>query len=161
MTTSKLQWKIKGLAKGLDPNVVLSELERIENVYGGLTAQSVLEAASPEDSILHVLFEWDDSEAAKQYRLQQARTILNNIEVQIIGDGEGKTISVFELVTIDSSRVYKNISSFGRNEIDQVRLQTIKSLNILKNKLNTYNGFSSVIGKLGDVIEELKIAETN
>jgi hypothetical protein len=32
----------------------------------------------------HALFEWDDTEASKQYRLSQARNIINSIEIKII-----------------------------------------------------------------------------
>ena len=32
----------------------------------------------------HALFEWDDTEAAKKYRLHQARNIINSIEIKII-----------------------------------------------------------------------------
>ncbi len=51
------------------------ELKRLaaEAPSGLLTAESVVEHAKKEDSPLHELFEWDDSEAAKLFRIQQAR----------------------------------------------------------------------------------------
>jgi len=36
------------------------------------------------DSESHTLFEWDDTEAAQQYRLYQARNIINSIEISIV-----------------------------------------------------------------------------
>ncbi len=54
------------------------ELKRLaaEAPSGLLTAESVVEHAKKEDSPLHELFEWDDSEAAKLFRVQQARQVI-------------------------------------------------------------------------------------
>ena len=41
-----------------------------------LSAEDVLEAASDSASPLHGLFTWDDTEAAVQYRLQQASGLI-------------------------------------------------------------------------------------
>ncbi len=51
------------------------ELKRLaaEAPGGLLTAESVVEAAKDEASPLHALFEWDDTEAARLFRVQQAR----------------------------------------------------------------------------------------
>ena len=41
-----------------------------ELVSGGVFgAEAVVEAARPEDAPLHSYFEWDDTEAARRYRL--------------------------------------------------------------------------------------------
>ena len=52
--------------------------EALENIRkaGGLTPSRVVKVASRTDSILHGLFEWDDSSAAHQFRLNQARRII-------------------------------------------------------------------------------------
>lgn len=41
-----------------------------------LQASTVVEEATPEDSVLHPLFEWNDSKAAHQHRLSQARKLI-------------------------------------------------------------------------------------
>lgn len=48
-----------------------------------LTPTDVVEDAADDRSPLHALFEWDDGEAARQYRLDQARNVIRTIEVQI------------------------------------------------------------------------------
>lgn len=64
---------------------VLNELKRIykANEDGKLMPEEVVEAARHPDSPLHSKFEWDDSVAAENYRLNQARTLIVRFKVQI------------------------------------------------------------------------------
>jgi len=82
------KWKLAGLGKGVDVALVVEELTRLQEVNRILTPEVVVRAAENQSSVLHKLFEWDENKAAYNWRLQQARTILNNIEVTIITDGE-------------------------------------------------------------------------
>jgi hypothetical protein len=43
---------------------------------GSITAEQILKAASSKTSVLHCYFEWNDTEAAIQYRLEQARQLI-------------------------------------------------------------------------------------
>lgn len=63
---------------------VLKELNRIASKRGGvLQPHDVVEAARPKASPLHDSFEWDDSEAAQQFRLWQARKLIS-VVVEVI-----------------------------------------------------------------------------
>lgn len=46
---------------------------------GELTPQDVLADAKNHNSPLHSFFEWDDGEAAEQFRLQQARGLIRSV----------------------------------------------------------------------------------
>ena len=46
-----------------------------------LQPQDLIDAAEPPDSELHDLFEWDDTIAARKWRLNQARKLIKSIEV--------------------------------------------------------------------------------
>lgn len=48
---------------------------------GRLNAQTIVDESRPQNSLLHNEFEWNDKTAANQYRLQQARHIMNCIVV--------------------------------------------------------------------------------
>lgn len=61
--------------------VIQRELERIYRRDGHLTASAVVEAAAPADSPMHECFTWDDSEAAREYRLSQARKLIKRVKV--------------------------------------------------------------------------------
>jgi len=57
--------------------LVTSELEMLlEQGDGILKAEAVVEYAKNPDTALHNHFEWDDTEAARQYRLVQARHVV-------------------------------------------------------------------------------------
>ncbi|MDQ5917088.1 MAG: hypothetical protein QG660_197 [Pseudomonadota bacterium] len=54
-----------------------TELVRLNEEHGGCLAPSVVvECARNEASALHGLFDWDDTEAARLWRLEQARGVL-------------------------------------------------------------------------------------
>lgn len=153
---SNYTWRIKSMAKGIDPDLAIKEIERIENVYGGITPETVLEASREPDAVLYSLFQWDNDKAANQYRLQQARTLINNIEIAIISDGEAKSIPVFEIVNIGEGRVYKSITIMNPAEIDSVKASVKREITHLKNKLSIFNSFENVIKHLDKAIEEIK-----
>lgn len=53
------------------------ELERVRTTHGGmLKPADVVEFAKNPDTALHSHFEWDDTEAARAFRLVQARTVI-------------------------------------------------------------------------------------
>lgn len=48
------------------------------------TAEELLRVASDRKSPLHSQFEWDDSLAAQQYRLVQARVMISSLRVEVV-----------------------------------------------------------------------------
>jgi hypothetical protein len=151
-------WRLASLAKGIDPDLAEKEFKKIEKRFGKITPETVLEAARSKKALFHPLFEWEDSVAAEQYRLQQARTIINNIEITIISDGEEKTYPMLEIVpSEDGRRQYKNIVNLSFNEIEYVKEQTLKTLIATKTKLLNYKSFDRVIEHIQETINELAV----
>lgn len=62
---------------------IAAELEAIENEHGQLRPEDVVNVASRPDHPLHDCFEWDDSVAAEQYRIDQARTLIRSVRYEI------------------------------------------------------------------------------
>lgn len=63
-----------------DPKMVGAHLELLrQQCKGELTPQDVLADAKHDNSPLHSFFEWNDGEAAEQYRLQQARGLIRSV----------------------------------------------------------------------------------
>ena len=60
-----------------------SVMEQIERERGSVDKESFLEASRPEDSPTHDLFEWDDSIAAENYRLQQSGNFIRELHIDI------------------------------------------------------------------------------
>ena len=66
-------------AKG-DAKVIGEHLEFLrKQALGELTPEDVLADARNPNSPLHPFFEWDDSAAAEQYRLKQARGLIRSV----------------------------------------------------------------------------------
>jgi hypothetical protein len=147
----KVNWKMKGLAKGVDPLQANEEIQRLQNIYGNITPEIIVNEASNPDNILHKIFEWDNEKAGYHYRLQQARILLNNIQVTIISDGEKLNIDVYEVTT--RSEGYKSIDTFDANDIKYVRENTLMQLKYLKNKIAVYKEFNKVVEYLEMAIE--------
>ncbi len=68
----------------------VSELRRLSQ-DGTVRAREIVDAARDESSVLHSLFEWDDTEAAEQWRLYQARHIVRKVYIVLSKHEERKT----------------------------------------------------------------------
>lgn len=78
---------------------LLTQMARQKN--GMLLIDDVLEEAKDESSILHKHFEWDDSEAADQYRRQQARALIQKCRIQLV---ETEPVSIRAFVSLPTDR---------------------------------------------------------
>ena len=58
-------------------------LEGIRKKYGRLTPSLTVKVAKHPDSILHTRFEWDDSKAAHEHRLWQARQLISTNVIRV------------------------------------------------------------------------------
>jgi len=67
---------------GLSADTVGGELDRIHRENGVLTAPAVVDAARPEDSVIHPAFTWDDFAAAEEHRRWQARQLIRAVVVK-------------------------------------------------------------------------------
>jgi len=146
-------WKMKGLAKKVNPDDAAKELQRIQNIYGSITPEILVNEAKKRKSPLHAIFEWDDTKAAENYRLQQARILLNNIQVTIITDNESKNISVYEVTSVKDG--YKAIDTFNSDDIEFVKIGIERDLFYLKKKLSLYKQFDKVLEFINQAIEVL------
>jgi hypothetical protein len=80
-----------GPAKGVKRAVVAKMLRSIASANDGMiTPQSVVEAARPASSPIHECFQWDNTKAAHEYRLFQARQLIR-VTVEVIPSMGDKT----------------------------------------------------------------------
>ena len=87
--------------------------------HGKLTPSLVLEAAREEDHPLHHRFEWDDTEAAEQWRLRQAASLIRSVRITYIGSTE-EVRSVRAWVSVpgeEEARVYRPEAEIGSDPI--------------------------------------------
>lgn len=89
--------------KGLAASAAAAELERVRAERGGLTPEAVVEAAADATNPLHPAFEWNDSKAAHEHRLGQARGLIR----AVITVEAGKTDApLYVHVSVDNERQY-------------------------------------------------------
>lgn len=71
-----------------DANAVGTHLEMLrEKFKGELTPADVIADAKSHNSPLHSFFEWSDTKAAEQYRLQQARGLIRAVVAVVVSAG--------------------------------------------------------------------------
>lgn len=71
-----------------DRNLILDELTLIEKRDGIVTPEAVVEFAKDKTTQLHGQFNWDDGEAAHQWRLFQARQVIRAIVTILPNENE-------------------------------------------------------------------------
>lgn len=87
---------------------VYAEMERIAKANGGhLTPEAVLKNAKSERSPIHKYFTWDDSEAAKRWRLTQAGMLIRMVKVNVEMHDNDKPLVC---------RAFVNVASTERND---------------------------------------------
>jgi hypothetical protein len=84
----------------------------------GFGAEQIVEEASSEDSPLHPCFEWDDSEAAQKYRIEQARYLIRSIEEVTISERgvETRQIAYVSVSERNTGSSYMNTTAAMSNE---------------------------------------------
>jgi len=82
---------------------IVAELKRLADRHGGeLRPADVVDAARPKRSPLHACFEWDDTAAAQEWRLHQARNLLRVVVAYEPADSKEAThCRVFVSLTPD------------------------------------------------------------
>lgn len=77
-----VKWRDGFSVRGLSAKRAREEIERIRVKNGGsVQPEDVVDAARSKSSPLHAAFCWDDTKAARLYRLTQARNVLSAIIV--------------------------------------------------------------------------------
>jgi hypothetical protein len=111
----------------------LENLERTSG--GGITPIVVVKDAKKPSSPLHRYFCWDDTEAARKYRLWQARMLVNHLLVIVEKDGNDHSLKGFHSVKISvegekAERSYASLATVDNDHIlrEQVLQQALKEL---------------------------------
>jgi hypothetical protein len=75
-----------------DAQLEIANAVRAVAETGPLTPQRVLAAARDTSNALHAQFEWDDAIAGEAYRIEQARTLVRSIKVEVRVIGGARTV---------------------------------------------------------------------
>ena len=91
-------------------------LENIAKTNGGkITPPMVVDEAVNPKSPLHDHFEWDDSEAAVKWRLEQARSLIASVRVTYVQGEEKSTVRAFVHVPLKNEDFYAETHKAMKN----------------------------------------------
>jgi len=148
------KWRTGWIGSGVNPDDAIKEISKAEKRYGEITPKTVLIIAKNKKSAIHSLFDWDDAHAAEQHRLYQARKIINNLEITVIRNSEPIGIPVFEVINKENH--FKSVEVMTVDDVEFIKLSTIKQLEHLTIKLSIYRKFDEVIKLLNEAKEKLE-----
>ncbi len=143
----------KGSRINLNAEKTYEELQTIKrnNISNILEPPEVVEyARNNPQSELHKGFEWNDSKAAEQYRLQQARQIIYNIRIIQVEDDVNvdvaKTVEYIPYTHLDTISGYKSTIEVYKNEEDyeQLKQQAYRDLLYWSKKYNNIVEFKQI-----------------
>lgn len=139
---------------------VQQALEAIAERNGGqLTPDLVVKAAKAKTSPLHSHFTWDDTEAARAYRLYQAAFLIRKVKVRVEVEPE-KTLSVRAWMNVapvevpgkedapDSPRVYVPVKVAMESYREQVISQAVSELKGTQRKYAHLKELANVWGEI-------------
>jgi hypothetical protein len=139
-------------------SVIKAELERLARLNGGtLTPAQVVIAAEPKDSPLHDSFTWDDSAAATQYRLWQARQLLRVSVTVIVPDGPRED-RAFVSLTTDRGKDGYRVTLDVLNDEDlrrQMLLDARAEMKIFANKYRRLTELSGIFAASDSAFEAI------
>jgi len=126
------------------------ELHELEANNGTLTPQAVVQRAKNKASALHDLFSWDDKEAARLRRLDEARTIIMSVRVQLETRPDQPPVRVRAFVSLADDRLtgggYRSIQVVMSNPTQRAQLlrTAIQEFGALKKKYESLSELAQV-----------------
>jgi len=102
---------------------IKEELESLV-VDGSLEPERVVDAARNPNSSMHGQFNWDDTEAAHQYRISQARALIKRVKVNVIR-ADDTVVRVSSYIRSASGAGYESTQQVAVNYADRVTVMLI------------------------------------
>ena len=100
-----------------EAQVIGETIESLKDDKGHITSKSVVEEARNKSSSIHKFFEWDNNKAAEEFRLQQARDLVNHVVEIVIIQGECIEQKSFFSVTVKNlGKVYVTLKDAVENK---------------------------------------------
>lgn len=136
-----------------------AELDAIADAHGGkLFPHDVVNAARNPNSVLHGCFEWDDSVAAEEYRLHQARKLIR-VQTTMLPH-HAKPVHAFVSLTTDRAEDggYLPIQSILSNEnlLIQMKADAARELEIFTRKFHSIDDLQPLIAEAKKFIQRQK-----
>lgn len=132
--------------------VVGEALLDIREDRGRLIAGEVVLDATAKDSPLHAYFEWNNTKAAAEYRLTQARHLIASVVI-VETKEQGEIDPIRAWCKLNSQEGYEAINVVMRDPaLRKEALKEVKrGIDSLREKLVAFEGFADLLGALDEV----------
>lgn len=176
VTAIEYKWR-DGARMAIAPEVAGREFERIAKRDMEIVPETVVEESRAQNSPLHSWFEWDDSIAAQEHRMNQARKLIRTLEIVYVrNDIEEPLPPVRAYVSVmdepeyemyapnkpkqSSTRHYRPILKVMTNEDlrDQYRRQAFDTLCNWRDRYRDIEDFARIFEEIDTLKERFKAA---
>jgi hypothetical protein len=143
----------------LKDRAVIETLKKLEAQKGILLPEDVVAAAKSKRSPLHNYFTWNNDQAAREHRLQQARQLIS-VTVEFIGsESHGREQRVFVSLRQDRDQGgYRSLISVMRspNLRDSLLQDVLEEMAFFRNKFQELKELSIVFTAMNVAEKRLK-----
>lgn len=125
-----------------------------------LSPDDIVNAARPDDSPLHDFFEWKDSIAAELYRKNQARHMINHINIIVTKNDKEKPIKAFFNVEYrgkENTYVPINVIARVHTLKEQVVKRALDEIIAWQRRYKDYKELDRIFGAIKETQKELRI----
>lgn len=146
----------------VDPQVVGDALEKIREKNGGtLTPDAVVTASKPKAAPLHSEFEWDDSVAGHQWRINQARQIVRSVALVDEGVSEAPRAFVSVQGSDEEGRAYVSIeAAMSRDDWrEQVLRDALAEALSWQRRYQSFKELAEIHGAIEATAKQLELQE--
>jgi len=150
---SQTTWRFRdgSRIKG-NPQEIGQRLQYLKRRHEVLKPELVLEDAQKPSSPLHDCFEWNDTKAAHQHRLWQARMVINSIELvlEYRDDRPSKSYRLFRSMPSEatedgaSERYYLDLRDATEAEYEVLLSECARELKAVRDKYSELKEFGKV-----------------
>lgn len=136
---------------------IKKELDKIKAANGGsLPPQAIVDFARDEKTALHSQFDWEDSDAARKWRLEQARRVVQ-IHVTVTEEGSAPVRAFISLSTDRrEGRGYRALEDVLSDEAftKQMLEDALSELNATRRKYKELKALAGVWDAVDQVVEK-------
>lgn len=160
MNKVEYEWANYAHHRGIDAQVAGAALEQIQAKHGG-SPVAVVRVAQRKTHPLHPAFDWDDREAAEQWRVQQARSLVNHLLIKRVDKEATPPVRAFVSVyTEDGDREYVASTDAREDPIlrEQIRKGLLSKLATVRGQLAGWQEFSKAAALIDEAQQQLKEA---
>lgn len=161
----KISWR-SGSRFPIEAEVAYEEIERIRKKHAGeARPEDIVAEARKQRNPLHKAFEWDDTIAANEYRLDTARTMLRSIVVQRPEISTDRPQRMYEVVRTQatspadkSRKVYRTTDDIMKDEDLRAELlgRALRELISFRQRYRDLQELAVVLREIDEVVLKIE-----